>query len=183
MDRKGFVVSEGAAALIVTTRGFAEAKNLPVRAVIEGVGMTSDANHFVAPHLPTIITCIRQSLAAARVEPGDVQAVNAHAASTSAGDKTEVNALKEIFGAGFELPISANKSQIGHTMGASSAIELILAIEGMKRSLVLPTLNYLADPKLHPMNIVDSTRPIEHHRVLSNSFGFGGCNVCLVVSG
>jgi 3-oxoacyl-[acyl-carrier-protein] synthase II len=133
--------------------------------------------------LPTIITCIRQALAAAGVEPGDVQAVNAHAASTSAGDKTEINALKEIFGAGSQLPISANKSQIGHTMGASSAIELILAIEGMKRSLVLPTLNYLADPKLHPMNIADNTRPLKHHRVISNSFGFGGCNVCLVVSG
>lgn len=183
-DRKGFVVSEGAAGFVVTTRGYADQHDLPVRAVVEGIGMTSDAKHYVAPSLPTIIRCIEEAMASAGVRPGEIDAINAHAASTSVGDATEVKALIEIFGEGFSPPISANKSQIGHTMGASSGIELVLAIEGMTRGVLLPTLNYLPDPKLPELNAVaGKARVQEHHRVLSNSFGFGGANVCLVVSG
>ena len=181
VDRKGFVVSEGAAAILVTTRGFAESNGLPVRAVIEGIGMTSDARHYVAPTLPTIIKCIEEAFLDADVRPRDIQAVNAHAASTGVGDATEVKALKEVFGDDFRLPVSANKSQIGHTMGASSAIELIIATEGIRRSVLLPTINYDPDPKLSIDVVSEGARPMDHHRVLSNSFGFGGCNVCLVV--
>ena len=77
--------------------------------------------------------------------------------------------------------MTANKSQIGHTMGASSAIELILAIEGMRRGVLLPTVNHLPDPEL-PLDVVpEGARAFPHGRVLSNSFGFGGCNVCVVV--
>ncbi len=183
VDRKGFVVSEGAAAFVLTTRDYADRHDLPVRAVIEGIGMTSDAKHYVAPNLPTIIACIRQAIATAGVSPEHIQAVNAHAASTSAGDKIEIEALAEVFGLDAAPAISANKSQIGHTMGASSGIELILAIEGIRRSRLLPTVNFERDPKMPALDIVSETRSLEHHRVLSNSFGFGGCNVCLVVSG
>jgi 3-oxoacyl-[acyl-carrier-protein] synthase II len=182
-DRKGFVVSEGAAALIVTTREHAEARGLPVRAVIEGIGMTSDAKHYVAPHLPTIVHAIRGALASAGAAPGDIEAINAHAASTRTGDDIELKALAQVFGDGFEIPISANKSQIGHTMGASSAIELILAIEGMSRGQLLPTLNYEPDPKMLRADVVGGeARERDHHRLLTNAFGFGGANVCLVVS-
>lgn len=181
-DRKGFVVSEGAAAFVVSTRKNAERLGLPVRAVIQGIGMTSDANHYVAPHLPTIIRCIREALADAGIEPDAIDAVNAHAASTGVGDATEVKALKEIFG-DRPIPVSANKSQIGHTMGASSGIELLLAIEGVHRGVLLPTLNYEPDPKLPPIDpVADGPRRLDHGCVLSNSFGFGGCNVCLIVS-
>jgi 3-oxoacyl-[acyl-carrier-protein] synthase II len=179
-DRKGFVVSEGAAALVVTTRGYAEAHGLKVRAVIEGIGMTSDAKHYVAPSLPTVVACIREALASAGVAPEEIGAINAHAASTGVGDATEVKALTAIFGDGFEQPVSANKSQIGHTMGASSAIELILAIEGMRRGVLLPTINHLPDPELSLDVVAEGARVFAHDRVLSNSFGFGGCNVCLV---
>ena len=181
MDRKGFVVSEGAAALVVTTRGYADACGLPIRAAVEGFGMTSDARHYVAPNFPTIVACIEQALAAAAVEPSEISAVNAHAASTGVGDATEVKPLRAVFGEGFRQPISANKSQIGHTMGASSAIELILAIEGMRRGVLLPTINHLPDPELAADVVPDEARAFPHDRVLSNSFGFGGCNVCLVV--
>ena len=180
-DRKGFVVSEGAAALIVTTRAYAEAGGLPVRAVIEGIGMTSDAKHYVAPSLPTITACINDALRDAGRSPADIEAINAHAASTNVGDSIEVSAITGIFGKNAPAVV-ANKSQIGHTMGASSAIELILSIEGMTKGVLLPTLNFEQDDTLDMLDISPTPRRHEHHMVLSNSFGFGGCNVCLVVS-
>ncbi len=182
LDRKGFVVSEAAAALIVTTSSYAEQHQLPVRGVIRGIGMTSDAKHYVAPNLPTIVTCIRQALAEAELDPGDIDAVNAHAASTAVGDRIEVNAIAEVFGADRNMPITANKAQIGHSMGASSAVELICAIEGLRRGILLPTINYNADPKLPLDGLAAKARELPQRAVLKNSFGFGGCNVCLVVS-
>ncbi|MFO8071178.1 MAG: beta-ketoacyl-[acyl-carrier-protein] synthase family protein [Polyangia bacterium] len=180
-DRKGFVVSEGCAALIATTRGWADEAGLPVRAVVEGVGMTSDAKHYVAPYLPTIVTCIEEALADAGVAPDEIEAINAHAASTRAGDATEIEALRRVFGEDFRLPVSANKSQIGHTMGASSSIEIILAIEGMRRGTLLPTINFDPEPDTEVDAVAEGARALEHRRVLANSFGFGGCNVCAVI--
>jgi len=180
-DRKGFVVSEGAAAIVVTTRGYAETHDLPVRAVVAGIGMTSDAGHYVAPSLPTISSCMEEAIRDAGLQPADIRAVNAHAASTSVGDATEVKALRRVFGDDFRLPVSANKSQIGHTMGVSSAIEMILACEGMRRGVLLPTINYDPDPAIEIDAVAERARPFPHDIVLSNSFGFGGCNVCLVL--
>jgi len=181
VDRKGFVISEGAAACVVTTRGYADAKGMPVRGVVQGIGMTSDANHYVAPSLPTIVSAIREALSSAGIDPAGVDAVNAHAASTSVGDATEVQALREVFGGDHRLPVSANKSQIGHTMGASSAVEIILSLEGMRRGVLLPTVNHRPDPKVEVDAVGEGARARRHSRVLSNSFGFGGCNVCLVL--
>ena len=181
-DRKGFVVSEGAAAAVVTTREYADANGLPVRAVISGIGMTSDAKHFVAPSLSTVTACIEQAIADAGIDVAAIQAVNAHAASTGIGDATEVKALSAVFGKKHTLPVSANKSQIGHTMGASSAIEMILAVEGMKRGVLLSTINHEPDPAFELDVVAAGARTIDHDLVLSNSFGFGGCNVCLVLS-
>ncbi len=181
-DRKGFVVSEGAAALIVTTRAFAEKNGLQIRGIVEGIGMTSDAKHYVAPNLPTIVTCIREAIQDAGLETKDIDAINAHAASTNVGDAVEIKALSEVFGNEHNLPISANKSQIGHTMGASSAIEMILTLQGLERSLLLRTINYNPDPQMPAIDAVaEGARTFKHNRVLTNSFGFGGCNVCLVI--
>lgn len=180
-DRKGFVVSEGSVALIVTTRARADELRLPVRAVIEGLGLSSDAKHYVAPNLPTIVTCIEEALADAGAVPSQIDAINAHAASTGVGDATEVKALRRVFGEDRRLPVTANKSQIGHTMGASSGIEAVLAIEGLRRGVLLPTINHEPDPALDLDAVAEGARDLEHDRVLSNSFGFGGCNVCLVI--
>jgi 3-oxoacyl-[acyl-carrier-protein] synthase II len=183
-DRKGFVVSEGGAAYVVTTRKYAREHGLPVRGVIRGIGMTSDAKHYVAPALPTIVGCIGDAIRDAGLTPQDIGAINAHAASTNVGDATEIKALEQVFGIGHGIPMSANKSQIGHTMGASSAIELVLSIEGLNRGLLLPTINYEPDSRLPEIDAVaDGVRELKHQYVLSNSFGFGGCNVCLVISG
>ncbi len=107
--------------------------------------MTSDASHFVAPNLATVERCMAIAIADAGIAPAQVDAVNAHATSTKIGDKVEADALERVFGAKVP-PTSANKSQLGHAMGASSAIETILAIEGMLRGTVLPTVNYEPDP-------------------------------------
>jgi 3-oxoacyl-[acyl-carrier-protein] synthase II len=111
--------------------------------------------------------------------PGDIAAVNAHAASTKVGDKVEHEALQAIFGNNLP-PVSANKSLIGHAMGASSAIESIFALQGMQESILPPTINYTADPDIDIDCVAEGKRSLEQEFVLKNSFGFGGCNACAV---
>ncbi len=178
-NRRGFVVSEGAASVIIATREFAEAHGLDYKIGIAGWSMTSDAYHFVAPNPETVTRCIAESVAAAGLAPGDIDAVNAHGTSTKIGDKVEYDALKSVFGDSIP-PVSANKSQIGHAMGASSGIESVLAMEGMLRGAVLPTINYTPDPEI-PLDCVhEGARSLEQEFTLKNAFGFGGCNSCIV---
>ncbi len=179
LDRRGFIVSEGAAAIIIATREFAEAHGLPYRLAIAGWSMTSDAYHFVAPNPETVTRCIGESIAAAGITPSGIDAVNAHGTSTKIGDKVEYDALKSVFGDAVP-PVSANKSQVGHAMGASSGIESVFAMEGMLRDTVLPTINYAPDPELPLDCVADGARCLSQEFTLKNSFGFGGCNSCIV---
>jgi len=179
-NRRGFVVSEGAGCVIIAGRNFAAAHGLKSSLEIAGWAMTSDAHHFVAPNLETVRRCVSGSLADAGLRAPEIDAVNAHGTSTRIGDKVEWEALRDVFGDRIP-PVSANKSQTGHAMGASSAIELILAMEGMMRERVLPTINYLPDPELPLDCISEGTRKLEQEYVLKNAFGFGGCNACLVL--
>jgi 3-oxoacyl-[acyl-carrier-protein] synthase II len=178
-DRRGFVISEGAGAVILTTRDFAEAHGVHYRTELAGWGMTSDAHHFVAPYFDTIRKCMLDAITDASLVPGDVDAINAHAASTKVGDKVEHEALKAIFGDALP-PISANKSLIGHAMGASSAIETIFALQGMAESVLPPTINYKPDAEIEIDCVAEGKRALEQEFVLKNSFGFGGCNACAV---
>ncbi len=178
-DRRGFVVSEGAACVIIATREFADAHGLAYELAIAGYAMTSDAYHFVAPNPDTVTRCIGESIAAAGLKPNDIDAVNAHGTSTRIGDKVEFDSLTKIFGSSIP-PVSANKSQIGHAMGASSGIESVFAMEGMLQSTVLPTINYNADPELTLDCVPEGARKLEQEFVLKNAFGFGGCNSCIV---
>ena len=178
-DRRGFVVSEGAGAVILATRAFARAHDLDSRIEIAGWSMTSDACHFVAPHLKTAARCIAESIDNAGISPHDIDVINAHATSTKVGDRVEYLALKAVFGNAMP-PVSANKSLIGHAMGASSAIESIFAMEGMVRSTVLPTINYTPDPEMVLDCVSEGARQLDQEYVLKNSFGFGGCNSCIV---
>lgn len=180
IDRRGFVISEGAGCIILATRAFADTHNLTYDTRIAGWSMTSDAHHFVAPRLDTIARCMAESIDKAGISLHDVASVNAHAASTKIGDKVEYLALKSIFGRNIP-PVTANKSLIGHAMGASSAIESIFAVEGMRRGLLLPTINYTSDPELRLDCVSEGSRRLEQEFVLKNSFGFGGCNACLVL--
>jgi len=179
LDRRGFVVSEGAGCLILTTRAFADARALSYGIEMAGWSMTSDAHHFVAPRLETVRRCIAESIHHAGLTPADIDAVNAHGTSTRVGDKVEADALRDVFGAAVP-PVSANKSQIGHAMGASSAIETIFALEGMMQEKVLPTINHKPDPEIELDCVSEGARTLRQEHVLKNAFGFGGCNACIV---
>ncbi len=177
--RRGFVISEGAGAIILASREFAKAHGLEWQTELAGWSMTSDAYHYVAPRFDTVKRCIQESINDACISPADVDAVNAHAASTKVGDKVEYDALRAVFGEGVP-PVSANKSQIGHAMGASSAIESIFALEGMRRDMAAPTINYSPDPEMELDCLSEGARPMHQEHVLKNAFGFGGCNACAV---
>ncbi len=178
-ERRGFVISEGAAAVIIATREFAETHGIGWNFEIAGWSMTSDAHHFVAPNLDTVLRCIADSIDHAGISPADIDAVNAHGTSTKIGDTIEYRALEGVFGGGIP-PVSANKSQTGHAMGASSAIESILAMEGMRRGTLLPTINHVPDPEIPIDCVPEGARRLDQEFVLKNSFGFGGCNSCMV---
>ena len=179
-NRRGFVISEGAGCLLLASRSFATAHGLTPAAELAGWSLTSDAHHFVAPHLETVQRCIAESISAAGIAPADIDAVNAHAASTRIGDKVERDALYGVFGSSIP-PLSANKSLIGHAMGASSAIETILAIQGMQAGTLPPTRNYKPDPELNLDCVSDRAIACGQEFVLKNAFGFGGCNACAVI--
>ncbi len=179
LDRRGFVISEGAGAIILATREFAAAHGLTPRIELAGWGMTSDAHHFVMPYMDTIRQCMSDALTDAGIRAGDIDAVNAHATSTRIGDKVEYDALKAVF-PGTLPPVSANKSLLGHAMGASSAIETIFALRGMEEDVLLPTINYQPDPDMAIDCVAEGKRTLPQEHILKNAFGFGGCNACAV---
>ncbi|MBN2126569.1 MAG: beta-ketoacyl-[acyl-carrier-protein] synthase family protein [Deltaproteobacteria bacterium] len=179
VDRRGFVVSEGAGCIIMATGEFASAHGLDHRIEIAGWGMTSDAFHFVAPNLDTVTRCITESIDHAGLSPRDIASVNAHATSTKVGDRVEYDALRAVFNDGMP-PVSANKSLFGHAMGASSAIESIFAMEGMLKGVLPPTINYTPDPEMDMDCVAEGPRRLDQEFVLKNAFGFGGCNSCIV---
>jgi 3-oxoacyl-[acyl-carrier-protein] synthase II len=185
IDRKGIVLAEGAGVLVLAAQEAVAAYGLTPRAEVLGVGWTSDANHFVQPNGATIIRAIREAIEDAGLRAGDIQYVNAHATSTAKGDKIEIDCLRDIFGRDIErIAVSSNKSQIGHTLGASAAIEAALGIEGLQQGILLPTVNHLPDPELSDVDVVpNQARRRRYTHFLSNAFGFGGTNCCIVFGG
>ena len=180
IDRRGFVISEGAGCIVLSTRDFAHAHGLPWAVELAGWATNADAHHFVAPKRETIARCMAQAIEHAGIGPGDIDAINAHAASTKLGDRTEAIALNDVFGH-HTVPVTANKSQIGHAMGASSALETIVALESMLADTLPPTINYTPDPQIPLGSVADRPQKLTQQHVLKNAFGFGGCNACLVL--
>jgi len=184
IDRRGFVLAEGAAAMVLAADDVVAAHGLKAVAEIAGVGWTSDAHHFTRPFQPAITRAIRDALADAEIDAGAIGSINAHGTSTPAGDAVEIQCLREIFGDRLPLvPITANKSQIGHSLGAAAAVEAVLALMALEHQTVLPTLNHVPDPELAGPDFVAASRPHPHELVLSNSFGFGGTNCCVIFRG
>ncbi|BBO88854.1 beta-ketoacyl-[acyl-carrier-protein] synthase family protein [Desulfosarcina ovata] len=179
VNRRGFVVSEGAGCIVLAGKRFARERRLNADVEIAGWSMTSDAHHFVAPHYPTVRRCITESIKDAGIAADRIQAVNAHAASTRVGDQVEFDALRDIFGTHMP-PVTANKSLIGHAMGASSAIESIFTFLGMQGGVLPPTINHQPDPQIPIDCVTEGSRPVAQEHVLKNAFGFGGCNACIV---
>lgn len=178
-NRRGFVISEGAGCILLATRRFARRHGLAHAIELAGWSMTSDAHHFVAPHFETVRQCIAQSIADAGISPRAIDAVNAHAASTRVGDQIEYDALADVFRDGIP-PVTANKSMTGHCMGASSAIETILAVKSMEAQILLPTINYQPHEHMELDIAAETGRSLSQQYVLKNAFGFGGCNTCAV---
>ncbi len=178
-NRRGFVISEGAGAVILCTPEFAKHHGLAFTIELAGWGMTSDAHHFVAPYFETIKRCMGQAMDDAGITPANIATINAHAASTKVGDKVEYDAITALFGNN-SPPVTANKSLIGHSMGASSVIESIFSFQGMRDGILPPTINYLPDSDIDIDCVANEKRMLEQEFVLKNSFGFGGCNSCAV---
>ena len=178
-NRRGFVISEGAGCIILATREFVKAHGLLAPFEIAGWSMTSDAHHFVSPNFETVRRCIAESIFDARIQPEQIDAVNAHATSTRVGDKVEYDALYQVF-KGRIPPVTANKSLIGHAMGASSAIETIYTLKAMETESLPPIINYEPDPEFDIDCATQQSRSLSQEFVLKNAFGFGGCNSCAV---
>ena len=185
IDRKGFVLSEGAGVVVLAAEEAVRSLGLTAKAEVAGIGWNSDAHHFTRPNQVTIVRAIHGAIADAEITPRDIGAINAHGTSTPTGDSTEVDCLRAVFGRDLSgIPVSANKSQVGHSLGASAAIEAALAIESMGRGVVLPTVNHIPDPGFSDLDVVpNQARKHPHEFVLSNSFGFGGTNCCIVFRG
>jgi 3-oxoacyl-[acyl-carrier-protein] synthase II len=185
LDRKGFVLSEGAGVLLLAAEEKIESLGLKKRAEVAGIGWTSDAKHFTRPNKETIVRAIHDAIDDAEISVQDIGSINAHGTSTPTGDATEVECMREIFGKQIsKIPVTANKSQVGHSLGASAAIEAALSIESLRKSIVLPTVNHIPDPAFADIDVVpNKSRKHNYEHVLSNSFGFGGTNCCIVFRG
>ena len=183
--RDGFVCGEGAGVLVLEELGHAQARGATPLAELVGYGATADASHITLP-APGGIGAVRaaqRALTKAGLTPADVDHVNAHATSTPEGDKSELQAIRTILGEGAgRVPITANKSMIGHTLGAAGAIEAIATVRSMRESCIPPTINLTdPDPAAEGLTIVTGEAARHDIRVaLSNSFGFGGQNTALV---
>jgi 3-oxoacyl-[acyl-carrier-protein] synthase II len=184
-DRDGFVLSEGAGILILEELEHARRRGAKIYAEMLGCGSTADAYHITAP-APCgagAAKAMQFALRDARLNPEDVQYINAHGTSTQLGDEAETKAIKEVFGNhARRLAISSTKSMLGHLLGASGGVELIACVLSIQRSVVHPTINYeTPDPACDLDYVPNTAREMRVRRAISNSFGFGGHNCTLVV--
>jgi 3-oxoacyl-[acyl-carrier-protein] synthase II len=186
-DREGFVLGEGAGALILEEYEHAKARGAKIYCEIGGGGMSADAHHITAPHPEglgarnVMINCLKD----AGLKPTDVDAVNLHGTSTPLGDIAESKAILSVFGDhAYKLNLNSTKSMTGHLLGAAGAIETISCILSIKHGIIPPTINHFTDdenidPKLN--FTFNKAQKREVNVVMSNTFGFGGHNACVLV--
>jgi 3-oxoacyl-[acyl-carrier-protein] synthase II len=183
--RDGFVMAEGAGVLVLESEEHAIARGARPLARLSGCGMSSDGHHITAPleDGAGAAQAMRLAIGDAGLQPSEIDYINAHGTSTPLGDRAEVLAIKQVFGPhAYQLAVSSTKSQLGHLLGASGAVELIACVQALQHQCLPPTIN-LEHPDLDcDLDFVAGTaRPAAVHRILSNSFGFGGHNAALVV--
>ena len=184
-DRDGFVMGEGGAFFVLERRGHALARGATPRAELAGVGMSSDASHMVIPSGDPVqaARAITAALDDAGVGPGDLDYVNAHAAGTPVGDVAEAGAIRLALGdAADAVPVSSTKSMSGHLVSGAAAFELLACLVALEHQAVPPTVNLDdPDPQCRLDHVPHVARPQRVRAVASNSFGFGGSNLCLVL--
>ncbi|MBR6830114.1 MAG: beta-ketoacyl-ACP synthase II [Paludibacteraceae bacterium] len=187
-SRDGFVLGEGAACLILEDYEHAKARGAKIYAEIVGIGMTSDAYHMTAPDPEGkgAERVMRLAIKDAGLEPEQIDFINTHGTSTPLGDVTEVNAIKRVFGEHvYEMNLDSTKSMTGHLIGATGAVEALACIMALKDGIIPPTINH--DPEDVDEEIdyrinftFDKAQKRDIHYALSNTFGFGGHNACLI---
>ena len=185
-DRDGFVLGEGAGALILEEYEHAKARGATIYAELLGGGLSADAHHITAPHPEGLgaLAVMKNCLKDAHLKPKDVDAINMHGTSTGLGDIAESKAIVKVFGEhAYTININSTKSMTGHLLGAAGAIEAIASILAIKHGIVPPTINHLTDddgidPKLNFTFNKPQKRAVKV--AMSNTFGFGGHNACLV---
>lgn len=184
-NRDGFVPGEGAGILVLEEMEHAISRGVPILAEIVGYGVSSDAYHPVHPdeNGEGAARAMSWAIADAGLTPPDIDYINAHGTSTPVNDAIETLAIKLVFGAGaYHVPISSTKSMIGHAMGGSGGVEAVAAVKTIQTGIIHPTINYeTPDPACDLDYVPNEARKKDVRTVLSNSFGFGGQNACLVI--
>jgi nodulation protein E len=181
-DRKGMIIAEGAAAVVLETEQDARKRGAEILGEVVGFGMSADARDITAPDVNGMVRALKAALDDARLNPGDVQYVNAHGTGTTANDRTETEALKAAFGDhAKKLAVSSTKSMTGHALGAAGALEFVATVEAIRGQVAPPTINYLGpDPECDLDYVPNEARDMKIDLALSNSFAFGGLNAVLV---
>ncbi len=182
-DRSGFVLGEGAAAIVLESEASARERGATILAELVGYGNTTDAGHITQPDAGGQARAIQEALTMAGVRPDQVNAINAHGTGTLVGDVVETRAIKAVFGENASrIPISATKALHGHLMGASGAVELVVCLGALRRGIVPPTAHcFHPDPECDLDYVIEGARAVPNLDVMmSNSFGFGGNNAVLV---
>jgi 3-oxoacyl-[acyl-carrier-protein] synthase II len=184
-ERDGFVMGEGGAVFVLERAATARQRSASVYAAVAGCGASSDAHNMVipSPNPEPATAAMRQALADARVNPADVDYLNAHATSTPVGDIAETRVLEAVFGAALpSVPVSSTKSMTGHLLTAAAAVEALACLVAMERKALPPTINLQQpDPECHLRHVPNQAEPHKVRVAVSNSFGFGGSNTCLVL--
>jgi len=184
-NRDGFVMAEGGGALVLESYESAKARGAKILGVLEGCGEMTDAFHRTrsSPDGKPIIGCIANAISDAGLTPNDIDYVNAHGTSTPENDKMEYLGCATVFGDRIRtLPISSNKSMIGHTLSAAGAVEAVFTLLTLQHQLIPPTINYTVPDPAIPLDVVpNKAREASLSHAISNSFGFGGQNVSLVM--
>jgi 3-oxoacyl-[acyl-carrier-protein] synthase II len=186
-DRDGFVMGEGAGALVVEAYEHAVARGAKIYAEIVGTGLSADAYHLTAPHPDGLGAKIvmREALKEAGLQPSDIDYINTHGTSTPLGDNSELKAIIDVFGEdAYKLNISSTKSMTGHLLGAAGAIEAIACVLAIQNGIVPPTINHVTDdPEIDPkLNLTfNNAQKREVRAALSNTFGFGGHNAAVLL--
>ena len=182
-ERDGFVIGEGSGVLILETLEHAKSRGATIHAEIVGYGMTCDAHHITSPTPGGVggAEAISLALKEGKLEPNSVDYINAHGTSTPANDSNETTAIKSALGdRAHQIPVSSTKSMTGHLLGGSGGIEAVACVLALKHGIVPPTINYAnPDPACDLDYVPNTAREHKLGVVLSNSFGFGGHNVCL----
>jgi 3-oxoacyl-[acyl-carrier-protein] synthase II len=183
-ERDGFVMGEGAAILVLEEMEFAKRRGAKIYAELCGYGASADAYHVTAPAPggEGAVRCMQAALADARVNPEDVEYVNAHGTSTPYNDLYETMAIKTVFkNHAKKMMVSSTKSMTGHLLGAAGAIESLFSVLAIRDGVVPPTINYTTpDPECDLDYVPNTARKKDIRYALSNSFGFGGTNSCLL---